>query len=304
MVFAVGTQAFVAIDQGWVPAEAGRERGGVEGASDAVSAAGDASLSAIMAAIAIEWGEACQAGDLGSVQATEFGHEDDEGEGGAPTDALDAFDERHALGEVGNGADSLAEQEQFGLHAPGQPVGFAGQGALEAWGSIRLGARAGAREVGLQLLDEPQMLGERFQLRVWGGAHLVQLSGAARDQGRIEPVALGQLQPEQRERANLPRLQHRNLEPRVTQRRRYTAFIPARCLKPDPPGTLRVQPVDQPGVIGRRIGHSQCQARGVAGNVEPRLADIDPGYDHAIINHLRRSILVQEPMAPATMRIR
>lgn len=104
--------------------------------------------------------------------------------------------------------------------------------------------------------------------------------------------------------ADLPGLEHGNLEPGLAQRRRHAAFIPARCLQTDPSDLLLRQPVRQGLVARRRVVHPHRQARGVAGNIERLLADVDPGYDHAIMHHLRQSFLVREPMALATIRIR
>ena len=124
VVFTGGAQAFVDIDERAVPAEAGWECCGIEGAADTLPAALDTALSAILAAVAVERREPGQAGGFAAAEAAEFGHEDEQSEGGAPTDAGDALDQRQAAGQVALGCDGLGQEEQFGLDPPRQPLGF------------------------------------------------------------------------------------------------------------------------------------------------------------------------------------
>nr|WP_284279028.1 hypothetical protein [Sphingobium jiangsuense] len=125
-----------------------------------------------------------------------------------------------------------------------------------------------------------------------------------REQRCVEAVVLRQLQPEHRKGPHLTGLEQHQLEPGGPQRMGNAPLIAARGLHPYPPHPLLLKPCHQRGMARSSVGHAHRLARGMAGNVEPLFADIDPGNDHAILHHLRRSFLVQEPMALATMRIR
>lgn len=60
---------------------------------------------------------------------------------------------------------------------------------------------------------------------------------------------------------------------------------------------------DQPAVAGCVVVERHAGRRAVQRHVQPRLADVDPGYDQANIAHLRPSCLVFEPGVQATIRI-
>ena len=76
MSFTVGIDAFVEVDQGWVPSEGGWQCRGIEAFAQSFSSACDPSLSLMIAAVLIEGGEAGQGGDLLTGERADFRHAD------------------------------------------------------------------------------------------------------------------------------------------------------------------------------------------------------------------------------------
>ena len=90
------------------------ERSHVKDRADLRAAAEDVALTAELATVVVEGGDARQGGGLGIGEGTEFGHERDEGRGGEQADALDLA-EAIDLGEQIGRSSELCLHERFEL---------------------------------------------------------------------------------------------------------------------------------------------------------------------------------------------
>ena len=147
------------------------------------------------------------------------------------------------------------------------------------------------------------MLGKGNQPRIRSLVHLVEQRRAGGDQRRIQRVTLGPAQAVLRERPDLQGLQYRDFEAGLAQRASHFLRVRTGGFQTDPHDLRRAEPLDQLAVAGCTVVERHAVCRAVQRHVQPRLADVDPGYDHANIAHLRPSCLVFEPGVRATIRI-
>lgn len=297
--------ASVGVDQSHVPSEAGREGGSVEVAPDAMAATGDMSLTAIMAAVPVESRQTGEACGLGAGETAQFGHEDEQGQGGTPPDARTALDESKPTSQIMQAGDGLAQQQQLRLDPPGQPFGLTGNRPLQARRAIGLAARLRAGMVGLELLDQTQMLGQRFKARIGGGiARRIDLGRAT---GNRRASSRSFLASFKRNRAKARTCRGWNNTTSMPASRRAPATPCSYPPDASSPTVRQARPAYLPGSLAIRNapteGGRQCPASSCRYRSRPHACHQAPS---SLIPRLRggRLFLGQEPMTPATMRIR
>jgi hypothetical protein len=94
------SQALVERDKGSVPAEGCRQSGGVKGSAQTSPAAGDAALAFLLSAVVVEGCQAGQSRSFFAADAAEFGHADQDRQGGAFADPGNAEHQVQAGSEI------------------------------------------------------------------------------------------------------------------------------------------------------------------------------------------------------------
>ena len=263
----------------------------------------DPALTSPFARRAYEGSQPCQGRNRLALEVAQFGQQQQQAERGALADPVDALDQLQPGQQVGFGGDALHQQDPLGRLAPLQPLDLPAQGSTHMRQVRGLQARLGPHHVLLQLLDQPQMLGQRSQPRIGSPVHPVEQRRAGGNQRRIQRIALGPLQAVLRERPDLQGLQHRHLEAGLAQRASHFLRVGTGRFQSDPHHLRRAEPLDQLTVAGCTVVEHHAGRHAMQRHVQPCLADVDPGYDHVNITHLRPSCLVFEPGVRATIRI-
>ena len=114
MSFSARGQARVEIDQGFIPAEGGRQGCGEQRAAQTSAAAGDMSLSLMLSAIVVVGCEPGQRCGFLAVDAAEFRHADDECDCGALAEAGNAQHQIETMGEIVVSAQRCDNAQEFG----------------------------------------------------------------------------------------------------------------------------------------------------------------------------------------------
>jgi hypothetical protein len=164
--FAARHEAGIERDQGLVPAEGGRQRGGEQRAPQAPASAGDVALAFVLSAVIVEWREPGERGGFLAADVAEFRHADDEGEGGALADAGNAQHEIETPGQIVMVAQLLGNAVQLGGTAGFQPDDVGQSDAPQSLISDMLEPGFEAHDVFLDLLDEGEMRRQIRQTRV------------------------------------------------------------------------------------------------------------------------------------------
>ena len=89
------------------------------------SAASDMALARAFTRLVVKWGDADQGRDLFAADFSELGQENDKGQGGADTDAIDADDQLEAAGEIVVFAHGGLQSHQLGVAAALQSLDVA-----------------------------------------------------------------------------------------------------------------------------------------------------------------------------------
>jgi hypothetical protein len=155
---------------------------------------------------------------------------------------------------------------------------------------VGLPACLGLRDVGADLLDEPQRLGQRRKARVGTGAAWPVLACAGGQEGRVDAVGFGPASVPGAKAMHLAGLEHDHVEARPAQGAHERALIAARGLQAharDAPGLARLQ---ESRVAFGSVGQL-CGGLAGEGEVEAVLADVDASGGRAILCHLRQRLL-------------
>ena len=249
----------------------------------------------LRAAIVVEGGNSDQAGDLFAADAAQFGQADDQRQRGAQADALDGYEQVKPARQRGVPGKRGGRQRHVGITAPFETGDIALVQALEPRHPRRLGHRLQHHDLLLELLQVGQFGIEGIEAGVRQRRQLIETGREGGDQCRIEPVVLGVLEPAPGEGAHLRRLQPRRRYRPATQMRKQQPFVAARRLEADAghalPGHKGIEMLEP----DRVISDAQMRPAGMDGDVEPGFRHIDPGADHAMMDHLPCPCLGYEP---------
>jgi len=175
---AAALETAVLVDEGFVPELRSRPCGIEEGPTNAAAAASDMALAGAFTGLVVKGGDADQGRDLFAADFSEFGQEDDKGQGSADTDAIDAGDQLEAAGEIVVFAHGGLQSYQLGVAAALLGLDVAIDLIEDPLVDKVLATGLEASDVKLDLFDEEQMLGERGQPGIWRLTQITQVGGA------------------------------------------------------------------------------------------------------------------------------
>ena len=160
MRLAGGDQALVHGHELRVPAEGGRQRGGVEAGAQPLAAAVNVALAVMLAAVIVIGHKARESGGVLAAQAANLGHAHQDGDCRALANAIDAGDQIEPRGEVAVLSNGGAEGLEFGREHRLQAGNLGAPEIAQALVAAGLAVRLVAGDVLADLLDDGEMIGE------------------------------------------------------------------------------------------------------------------------------------------------
>ena len=285
-----GDQALVHGNELRVPAEGGRQGGGIEAGAQPLAAAVNVALAVVRAAVIVIGRKARESGGLLAAQAADLGHADHNGDGSPLANAIDAGDQIESRGEVAVLADGGGEGLEFGVEHRLQAGDLGAPEVAQALIAAGLAARLVAGDVLADLLDDGEMIGEPQQARIGRRVNSFDRRRAGGDQPRIDLVVLGALPAKFCKGTHLRRLEHDDPEAVATQRQDNLALIATARLDADPLSAVLPQESRQGGMALWRVIGGERLSTPINGDIEPALTGINAGANYAILAHLRRTL--------------
>src|SRR6185436_10997085 len=255
-------------NEGFVPELRSRPCGIEEGPTNAAAAASDMALAGAFTGLVVKGGDADQGRDLFAADFSEFGQEDDKGQGSADTDAIDAGDQLEAAGEIVVFAQGGLQSQQLGVAAALLGLDVAIDLIEDPFVDKVLATGLEASDVKLDLFDEEQMLGERGQPGIWRLTQITQVGGALGDESGIDAVVLGPAQLVDGKGTDLARLQESDFEAVLSQMGHHGLLVATGCLDTHAFDLVCLQPGDELMVSVAVVVDAQPVARRVDCDVE------------------------------------
>src|SRR4051812_2191701 len=249
-------EAAVVSNQRTVPALGCGQRGIEESPADAAATAIDVALAGAFSRVVVKGGDANQGRDTFAADLAELGQQDDKGQGGADADAVDAFDQLEPRSEIVLLAHRGLQADQLSLAAPFASLDVTIDLLEDPLVGKALATALEASDIGLDLLDEEQLLGKRRQPGIGRFMQAVELGGALGNESGIDAVVLGSTQLVDRKGTDLARLQLGDFEAVCAQVRHNVSFVAAGGFDADAGNLALRQPGRQRPMSVAVVGHA------------------------------------------------